>query len=97
MQHVPADRTTVGESVTRIWCEILEIDDTDADEDFFTLGGNSLLAVKLVERLEKEFRIAFPLDALFIDGSLQAVIDACLGQLFPPAGEHAAEPAATTP
>jgi len=67
----------VATVVTDEWRAALQVQSTAPDDDFFTLGGNSLLAVALIERVERRLGIVFPLDALFVDGTLGAVIEAC--------------------
>jgi acyl carrier protein len=53
--------------ITDIWCEVLEVPHVDADADFLDLGGNSLHAVRIVNRVE---------DALDIHLSVRAVLEA---------------------
>jgi malonyl CoA-acyl carrier protein transacylase/thioesterase domain-containing protein/acyl carrier protein len=48
----------------RIWAEILQHEAVDSDDDFFELGGNSLLAVNLFARIEREFGVKLPFSAL---------------------------------
>lgn len=63
--------------VTEAWCSVLDIEVPEADESFFTLGGNSLTSISLIQRLESELGIEFPLEVLFFDGRLSAVIEEC--------------------
>ena len=44
--HV-APRTHVEEVMARIWCEVLDLRVVGIDDNFFDLGGNSLLAIRL--------------------------------------------------
>lgn len=37
-----------------IWCDILHVEKVGIDNDFFDLGGNSLLAVKMEVEIEKK-------------------------------------------
>lgn len=67
----------VGRVVTEEWCAALQLETATPDDDFFMLGGNSLLAVSLIENVEQRLGIAFPVEALFVHGTLDAVIDAC--------------------
>ncbi|MFE6686302.1 amino acid adenylation domain-containing protein [Streptomyces sp. NPDC057743] len=48
-------RTPTEETVHGIWCEALERDDFGVDDDFFDLGGDSLHAIRILERLRQEF------------------------------------------
>jgi acyl carrier protein len=42
-------------SVTSLWEDVLEIREPDPDAAFSELGGNSLLLLQLVSRLDKKF------------------------------------------
>lgn len=71
------DRDDFEMAVRQEWCTVLEIHQAEPEDDFFELGGNSMQAARLVERLESRLGIEFPLEALFIEGTLQAVVTAC--------------------
>ncbi len=59
------------------WCALLETDTVAADDDFFELGGDSMQALQLAERVETQLDITFPLDDLFLHGTFGAVVAAC--------------------
>ncbi|KAB2495264.1 type I polyketide synthase [Priestia endophytica] len=42
------------ELLMKIWCDILHVEKVGIDNDFFDLGGNSLLAVKMEVEIEKK-------------------------------------------
>jgi len=42
------------ELLIRVWREVLELDEVGVFDDFFDLGGNSLLSLKVVDRVERE-------------------------------------------
>jgi len=48
-----------------IWEDVLGIRPVDLYQDYFELGGTSLLAVRLFAQIEKTFGVALPLSALF--------------------------------
>jgi amino acid adenylation domain-containing protein len=58
-------RDEIEEKLQHIWQEILERRPIGVDEDFFDIGGHSLLAVELVARIRKAFESALPLHTLF--------------------------------
>lgn len=63
--------------VVEEWCAILETPDHTPDDEFFALGGNSLMAVEFVAKVEQRLGFAFPFEALFVEGTLGSVIEAC--------------------
>lgn len=57
---------TAGERrLAPIWRDLLGVEGVHAGDSFFDLGGDSLLALRLLERLEKELGIRMPVAALF--------------------------------
>ena len=60
---VPADG--VEGDLAAMWRVVLELDDVDAREDFFDLGGHSLSAVQLFRRIRDTFGVDLPLATLF--------------------------------
>lgn len=60
------------------WRELLNIDKIGSDDDFFELGGYSLLALKLVTRLEEQLMIDITMRDIFenpIFASLVKILD----------------------
>lgn len=49
----------------KMWCELLEVKYVKDDDDFFALGGTSLLAAVLSSRVGREFQVDAPLSAFF--------------------------------
>lgn len=72
-----ADGGTAGQ-VARLWADLLGRPSVGLDDNFFDLGGNSLLATRMLFRLFKQFRINLPLQALF-DAPTPAGLAARLG------------------
>ena len=60
-----APRTSAEERVTRILAELLGRDRVSMDDDFFGLGGDSMLAVQAVSRIRLELGVHLPLNTLF--------------------------------
>jgi amino acid adenylation domain-containing protein len=61
--HV-APRTDVEADLVAIWQDLLGIPDVGVDDDFFDLGGDSLVVVALVGRIRQRFGTDLPLGAL---------------------------------
>ncbi len=56
--------------IANIWSELLGRNIQDAEADFFTLGGHSILGVRLISSLEAEFNRRLPLSAIFMNPSI---------------------------
>jgi amino acid adenylation domain-containing protein len=60
-----APRTPTEEQVSRIWTEILCLDEVGIHDNFFDLGGHSLAATRVVSQVIKIFQLEVPLQSLF--------------------------------
>jgi acyl transferase domain-containing protein/acyl carrier protein len=62
--YVPAN-TDYERRITAVWQEVLGIEQIGLYDNFFDLGGNSLIGLQLIARLKKEFGAQIPAVALF--------------------------------
>ncbi|MEV0367318.1 non-ribosomal peptide synthase/polyketide synthase [Nocardia fusca] len=60
-----APSTPVEEIVSGIFAEVLGVDRVGVDDDFFSLGGNSLIATQVAARLGKALDTQVPVRVLF--------------------------------
>jgi amino acid adenylation domain-containing protein len=60
-----APRTPLEKLVAAAWGEVLGLSTIGVDDDFFELGGNSLLATQVFSRLQRELAISLPLRRIF--------------------------------
>ena len=51
--------------IRRMWVELLGVPDVGDDDDFFDLGGHSLIAIRLMSRIHKELGVRFQLATIF--------------------------------
>jgi amino acid adenylation domain-containing protein len=58
-----------------IWRALLGREHIDAHDSFFDLGGNSLMATRLVSRIEQQYAIDYPLRAVFEAPQLATMAD----------------------
>ncbi|MCP4663055.1 MAG: amino acid adenylation domain-containing protein, partial [bacterium] len=48
-----APRTPVEETLARIWSQVLSVDQVGADDNFFDLGGDSILGIQVVAKAQE--------------------------------------------
>jgi amino acid adenylation domain-containing protein len=86
-QHEPELKTiSVNAEVAQIWRTVLRENEFDAADDFFDLGGNSLLAMQVIVRARRRFGIDIPIRALFDNPTLAAFSRAV--EAAPPADDE---------
>ena len=87
-----ASRNLTEEVLAGIWAEVLGVEQVGIEDDFFQLGGHSLVAGQIISRARKAFQVDLPLRSLFevpTVAGLAEVIEAArrekLGLPSPPA------------
>lgn len=68
-----APRTEHERWLTKCWAELLKIEEVSAADDFFGVGGSSLLAVRLASRVRATFGISLPMQDIFNNPRLDAL------------------------
>ena len=71
-----APRTVTEEMVCGIWCEVLSIDQISIHDNFFHLGGHSLIATQAISRARDAFRIEVPLRRIFESPTVAGLAEA---------------------
>lgn len=61
--HSEGDET--AKQLTIIWQQLLGIDSIAPDQNYFELGGDSILAVQMFAQIEKNFQVKLPVATLF--------------------------------
>jgi len=77
--HVPPSGP-VEEAVAEIWAELLGVQ-AGAHDNFFHIGGNSILAIRLVSRIQQEYGIDFAVRTVFESptvAQLAAAVEECV-------------------
>jgi acyl-coenzyme A synthetase/AMP-(fatty) acid ligase/acyl carrier protein len=59
-----APRTPTESDLARIWAEVLELEQVGVHDDFLDLGGDSLLATRILSRVIQTFRVELSIQAL---------------------------------
>lgn len=65
-------RNAVEAQLEAIWKDLLQCTDVGVDEEFFEIGGTSLLAVRLLNAVAKAFGRQLPLSSLLQHGTIAA-------------------------
>jgi amino acid adenylation domain-containing protein/FkbH-like protein len=55
----------IEQQLTAIWREVLHMNEIGVRDNFFDLGGNSLLAIQVISRIREAFEVELPISALF--------------------------------
>ncbi|MEF3112182.1 amino acid adenylation domain-containing protein [Streptomyces chrestomyceticus] len=62
--HV-APRTPLESTIARVWADVLGVQRVGVEDDFFALGGDSILSMRIVSRIRAELGVPVPPRALF--------------------------------
>lgn len=54
----PGHPAPTTERLREIWCEVLGLDEVDDDASFFDLNGQSVDAIRLINRIRSDFGLA---------------------------------------
>ncbi|WP_037373948.1 phosphopantetheine-binding protein, partial [Amycolatopsis mediterranei] len=76
-------RTATQKTVLNIWSDILGVDHMGINDDFFALGGHSLMGALVVDRLREEFAVDLPLGQLFQTPTVAEVAEYIDGRSSP--------------
>ena len=96
-------RTATEKQVAELWSRALGVDRVGAGDDFFALGGNSLLATRVMARLRRQLGVELHLRSFFLHptvAGLASEVDRALAAVTGSAGgegdgQPAARPSAT--
>ncbi|WP_234335925.1 phosphopantetheine-binding protein [Streptomyces sp. NRRL S-920] len=71
-----APRTPTEQRLAALWSACLEVAPIGVADDFFELGGDSLLAAELQLAIDQEFGVEVPAAALFLTPTVAALAQA---------------------
>jgi amino acid adenylation domain-containing protein len=69
-----ADLTSMELTLMGIWSDLLGVKQMTVQDDFFELGGDSLLATQVVSRIQKAFAVEIPLRVMFDSPTIAALV-----------------------
>lgn len=58
-------RNELEKTIAQIWREVLALEQIGIHDDFFDVGGNSLLAMQIIAKVSNTFAVYLPLHSLF--------------------------------
>jgi len=60
-----APRTQTERILAEIWCKLLNLQRVGVNDNYFKLGGHSLMAIRVVSRMREAFQIELSLSSIF--------------------------------
>ena len=73
-RHAPVGTGRVGE-ITTVLAELLSQPSVDPGDNFFDIGGHSLLAIRLLTRIRDRYGVDMPLGDLFDNPTAHAIAE----------------------
>ncbi|WP_439380586.1 SDR family NAD(P)-dependent oxidoreductase [Amycolatopsis lexingtonensis] len=70
-----APRTDLEAEIARQWAEVLGVERIGIHDDFFALGGNSLVAIQLIAQVRKTTGARLAMKALFESSTVAALVE----------------------
>ncbi|MGC5702151.1 non-ribosomal peptide synthetase [Pseudomonas sp. NFXW11] len=78
-QTYEAPQSELEQQLAAIWAEILRLPRVGLNDNFFEVGGHSLLAIQITSRVQAELGLEVPLAQLFQTESLRAYAEVAAG------------------
>ena len=77
-------------SLLQIWFEVLNIDQISIHDDFLGLGGDSLAAMRCINRIIAAFGVEVPLELFLLESATIAQVASEIASIHPNAGQSVA-------
>jgi acyl carrier protein len=68
-----APRDPTEHTLAKLWSDLLKLQRVGVQDDFFALGGHSLIATRLVSQIRKKFDVEIPLRAIFENPTIEGL------------------------
>ncbi len=75
-QRYVAPETELEQQIAAIWAQVLRLPQVGLDDNFFEVGGHSLLAIQITSRVQVELGLEVPLVEVFQTETLRAYVQA---------------------
>lgn len=63
----------IVDGVRAIWCRELQRDDISVDDDFFALGGQSVIMARIQRAFIEELGVEVPVDQMFLNPTVASI------------------------
>ncbi len=73
--RIVSPRTGLEETVARIWAEVLNVEPVGVHDNFFDLGGHSLMATQVVSRIRETLMVDLALRDLFETATVAGLVE----------------------
>jgi acyl carrier protein len=94
-QSYVAPQTPIEKAIARIWSSVLHLERVGIHDNFFHLGGHSLLGTQVISRIRNAYHVDLPLRSIFAMPTIaqfsEAVEDAVIEKLETLSEEEAEE------
>lgn len=71
---------SIEECLAEMWSKMLGVEKPGAVDDFFELGGDSLIAVRLFAKIKKQLGVSIPISTLFQAPTIRALAELLVGK-----------------
>jgi acyl-coenzyme A synthetase/AMP-(fatty) acid ligase/acyl carrier protein len=82
-----APRTLIEEKVSKIWTEVLGLDQVGIDDPFLELGGDSLRAMQVISRVRDRFNVEISMTSILLEAPNVAEMAAIIARHLTPEGD----------
>ncbi len=82
-----APKTQIEKDLADIWCELLHLDKVGTQDNFFHVGGDSLIATRMVSMIRQKYQIDIALLSIFEHTQIQdlaSLVSLSVNQACPP-------------
>lgn len=73
VQRLTAPSTAAEKVLAGIWRDVLRVEQVGVDDDFFDLGGHSLLVMQVLSRVDRDFGVGVPIRHFFESPTIRAL------------------------
>lgn len=61
-----SERQALVQEISALWGEFLGGREVGADDDFFALGGNSLIGIRIIDRVSQDYGVELSVRAFYV-------------------------------